>query len=216
MCMKSTCLLLSLYHMSPLRASAGCKLYVLLLPLCCYCAMLCCAVLCSRRSTLCGTLDYLPPEMVEGREHGSGVDVWGLGVLTYEFLYGNPPFEAAGHHEVCRMSCKAAFGAGGVHFVKGQCVLLLLLSAVALACPGGWMHSGACTLDGSRMMHHTATFRTSLSFCTCCAIVNCPHDMPGCCLVTHCVYCCMPGCCFVITCTDADVPPHRARGSQVP
>lgn len=63
--------------------------------------MLCHAVLCSRRSTLCGTLDYLPPEMVEGREHGSGVDVWGLGVLTYEFLYGNPPFEAAGHHEVC-------------------------------------------------------------------------------------------------------------------
>lgn len=54
----------------------------------------------SRRMTLCGTLDYLPPEMVEGLEHGSGVDVWGLGVLTYEFLYGNPPFEAAGHHEV--------------------------------------------------------------------------------------------------------------------
>lgn len=60
----------------------------------------CAVVLCSRRQTLCGTLDYLPPEMVEGREHGSGVDVWGLGVLTYEFLYGNPPFEAAGHHEV--------------------------------------------------------------------------------------------------------------------
>eukprot|EP00879_Flechtneria_rotunda_P032517 GHRR01035734.1.p1 GENE.GHRR01035734.1~~GHRR01035734.1.p1 ORF type:complete len:360 (+),score=122.53 GHRR01035734.1:118-1197(+) len=55
----------------------------------------------SRRSTLCGTLDYLPPEMVEGREHDVGVDVWGLGVLTYEFLYGNPPFEAAGHHEAC-------------------------------------------------------------------------------------------------------------------
>jgi serine/threonine protein kinase len=57
-------------------------------------------VACSRRTTLCGTLDYLPPEMVEGREHDVGVDVWGLGVLTYEFLYGCPPFEAAGHHEV--------------------------------------------------------------------------------------------------------------------
>lgn len=56
----------------------------------------------NRRMTLCGTLDYLPPEMVEGLEHGSGVDVWGLGVLTYEFLYGNPPFEAAGHHETYR------------------------------------------------------------------------------------------------------------------
>lgn len=59
----------------------------------------------SRRMTLCGTLDYLPPEMVEGLEHGSGVDVWGLGVLTYEFLYGNPPFEAAGHHEVREGGC---------------------------------------------------------------------------------------------------------------
>ena len=50
----------------------------------------------SRRKTLCGTLDYLAPEMVEGVEHDSGVDVWSLGVLCYEFLYGSPPFEAAG------------------------------------------------------------------------------------------------------------------------
>lgn len=49
-----------------------------------------------RRRTLCGTLDYLPPEMVEGREHDAAVDVWSLGVLTYEFLLGGPPFEAAG------------------------------------------------------------------------------------------------------------------------
>jgi len=51
----------------------------------------------SRRNTLCGTLDYLPPEMVEGREHDEMVDVWSLGVLLYEFLVGNPPFEAEGH-----------------------------------------------------------------------------------------------------------------------
>lgn len=51
----------------------------------------------SRRNTLCGTLDYLPPEMVEGREHDEKVDVWSLGVLMYEFLVGVPPFEAEGH-----------------------------------------------------------------------------------------------------------------------
>ncbi|CAK7202622.1 spindle assembly checkpoint kinase [Sporothrix eucalyptigena] len=52
-----------------------------------------------RRTTLCGTLDYLPPEMV--RPHGNGndnsydekVDLWSLGVLTYEFLVGEAPFE---------------------------------------------------------------------------------------------------------------------------
>lgn len=47
----------------------------------------------NRRKTLCGTLDYLPPEMVEGKEHGEKVDHWALGVLSYEFLVGNPPFE---------------------------------------------------------------------------------------------------------------------------
>jgi len=51
----------------------------------------------SRRNTLCGTLDYLPPEMVEGREHDEMVDVWSLGILLYEFLVGSPPFEAEGH-----------------------------------------------------------------------------------------------------------------------
>lgn len=47
----------------------------------------------NRRMTLCGTLDYLPPEMVESKEHNEKVDHWALGVLTYEFLIGNPPFE---------------------------------------------------------------------------------------------------------------------------
>ena len=47
----------------------------------------------NRRLTLCGTLDYLPPEMVERREHTEKVDYWALGVLTFEFVSGFPPFE---------------------------------------------------------------------------------------------------------------------------
>jgi serine/threonine protein kinase len=51
----------------------------------------------ARRQTLCGTLDYLPPEMVEGKSHNENVDLWSLGVLCYEFLVGVPPFEDSGY-----------------------------------------------------------------------------------------------------------------------
>lgn len=48
----------------------------------------------SRRMTMCGTLDYIPPEMIEKKKHDPTVDVWALGVLMYEFLCGTPPFES--------------------------------------------------------------------------------------------------------------------------
>lgn len=53
----------------------------------------------SRRDTLCGTLDYLPPEMVSGRTHNHTVDFWSVGVLCYECLVGKPPFYAATNDE---------------------------------------------------------------------------------------------------------------------
>ncbi|KAJ8879057.1 hypothetical protein PR048_019663 [Dryococelus australis] len=43
---------------------------------------------------MCGTLDYLPPEMVETKQYSNFVDNWCLGVLLYEFLAGKPPFES--------------------------------------------------------------------------------------------------------------------------
>lgn len=47
-----------------------------------------------RRQTMCGTVDYLPPEMIENKSYGKYVDNWCIGVLCFEFLTGFPPFEA--------------------------------------------------------------------------------------------------------------------------
>jgi aurora kinase len=51
----------------------------------------------NRRNTMCGTLDYLPPEMIKpgssDNYYNEKVDLWSLGVLTYEFLVGEAPFE---------------------------------------------------------------------------------------------------------------------------
>lgn len=56
----------------------------------------------SKRKTMCGTLDYLPPEMVLGREYDERVDFWCLGVLCYEFLVGRPPFESSQQDDTYR------------------------------------------------------------------------------------------------------------------
>jgi len=46
-----------------------------------------------RKKTLCGTPNYIAPEVLAKRGHSYEVDIWSIGCILYTLLVGKPPFE---------------------------------------------------------------------------------------------------------------------------
>jgi aurora kinase A len=45
------------------------------------------------RDTRCGTPLYSSPEVIQKQQYDNKIDVWNVGILAYELLYGRVPFE---------------------------------------------------------------------------------------------------------------------------
>lgn len=50
----------------------------------------------SRKYTICGTPNYIAPEVLGGKNtgHSFEVDIWAIGIMLYALLVGKPPFQA--------------------------------------------------------------------------------------------------------------------------
>ncbi|KAJ5104016.1 Serine/threonine-protein kinase psk1 [Penicillium argentinense] len=44
-----------------------------------------------------GTIEYMAPEVIQGKPYGKACDWWSLGALGFDLLTGSPPFRAANH-----------------------------------------------------------------------------------------------------------------------
>jgi len=63
----------------------------------------------TRTFSMVGTPHYMAPEVVRGRGYGLEVDLWSLGVMTYELNCNKLPFDGSNTSEICKAVLQGDF-----------------------------------------------------------------------------------------------------------
>ncbi|XP_009607535.1 serine/threonine-protein kinase AtPK2/AtPK19 [Nicotiana tabacum] len=91
----------------------------------------------TRSNSLCGTIEYMAPEIVLGKGHDKAADWWSVGVLLYEMLTGKPPFVGGNRQKVQQK------------IIKDKIKLAAFLSSDAHSLLKGLLHKEASKRLGS-------------------------------------------------------------------
>ncbi len=70
--------------------------------------------------SVCGTPEYIAPEIIKQHGHSSAVDWWSLGILLYELYTGKPPVHDTTHLKVLRRIVSGEIDLSGIHGASAQ------------------------------------------------------------------------------------------------
>lgn len=79
-------------------------------------------------STMCGTPEYLPPEVFRRQSYACELDWWSFGVLIFEMLEGRPPFRDPNESRLFQMIMDGHFRFEHVHSTEATSLVRQLLT----------------------------------------------------------------------------------------
>ena len=86
-----------------------------------------------KRNTICGTLEYMSPELLKKEKYNFNVDIWALGILLFEMLHGKSPFKPIimlnnkdeERKEICNNAINSNFEIDKMKNLSSECIDLI-------------------------------------------------------------------------------------------